>query len=218
MSRVQRFRGPGNGGKYGVARSVQVFVFCKLSQKYTEKFVPSDFCLSQLHGGHSSLNCDFKITPRTSVDREMLSQAQVQPPNSLSLTDELPVFRAEWDEKGVYFYQCFNDEIADWALAHQTLGGPAFKPLRMTWIKPSFAWALYRSGYGRKHNQNRILKLKLSHDSVAALLSKCECKEGGGGTKGRVQWDPERDMHSGEGYNIPSISVSVTVIIRTSSS
>ena len=30
----------------------------------------------------------------------------------------------------------------------------------MTWIKPSFAWMLYRCGYGRKHAQSRVLKLK----------------------------------------------------------
>ena len=29
------------------------------------------------------------------------------------------VFEAEWDEEGVYFYQAFNDAIADWALEHQ---------------------------------------------------------------------------------------------------
>ena len=46
-------------------------------------------------------------------------------------------------------------------------GGPDFNPTRMTWIKPSFAWVLYRSGYGRKHNQTRILKVKLAHEAVA---------------------------------------------------
>ena len=73
---------------------------------------------------------------------------------------------AEYDEEGVYFYQAYNDNIAFWALENQKLGGPDFKPDRMTWIKPNFAWMLYRSGYGRKMNQNRILKIKLSHDKV----------------------------------------------------
>ncbi|XP_075253931.1 uncharacterized protein LOC142345646 isoform X2 [Convolutriloba macropyga] len=73
------------------------------------------------------------------------------------------------------------------------------KPERMTWIKPSFAWVLYRSGYGRKHNQTRVLKIKLSHQSVASLLSECKCKHGGGGSLGRVQWDPARDVLSSEG-------------------
>ena len=66
----------------------------------------------------------------------------------------------------------------------------------MTWIKPSLAWMLYRSGYGFKdQNQNRILKIKLSHESLAKLLAECKCSHGiGGSSKGRVQWDPARDI------------------------
>lgn len=113
--------------------------------------------------------------------------------------ESVQVFEGEWDAEGVYVYQAYNDEIADWALEHQRFGGPQFKPTRMTWIKPSFAWVLYRSGYGRKHNQTRILKIKLTHESIAELLSNCHCKEGGGGSNGRVQWDPARDLLSGDG-------------------
>lgn len=96
----------------------------------------------------------------------------------------------------MYFYQAFNDAIADYAVANQRFGGPEFKPIRMTWIKPSFAWMLYRSGYGSKHNQTRVLKVKLPHEAVAKLLSQCDCKHGAGGTNGRVQWDPARDLMS----------------------
>ena len=79
---------------------------------------------------------------------------------------------AEWDEEGVYVYQAFNNEIADWALTNGKFGGPSFNPHRMTWIKPSFAWVLYRSGYGMKDdNQKRILRIKLSHDSFASIVS-----------------------------------------------
>lgn len=104
------------------------------------------------------------------------------------------VFEGEWDDEGVYLYQAFNDDIANFAVAHQRFGGPQFNPSRMTWVKPSFAWVLYRSGYANKHNQTRILKVKVPHDALAALLSQCACKHGGGGTKGRVQWDPARDL------------------------
>ena len=69
----------------------------------------------------------------------------------------------------------------------------------MTWIKPSFGWVLYRSGYGQKSNQCQILKVKISHAAAAVLLSNCECKHGGGGSKGRVQWDPDRDLMAAEG-------------------
>mmetsp|Transcript_71302 Transcript_71302/g.133369 ORF Transcript_71302/g.133369 Transcript_71302/m.133369 type:complete len:254 (+) Transcript_71302:59-820(+) len=109
------------------------------------------------------------------------------------------VFIGEYDDEGVYVYQAYCSEIADYAVLHQQLGGPAFNPTRMTWIKPSFAWMLYRAGYALKHKQEHILKLKLPHDALAGLLSSCSCKHGGGGSKGRVQWDPARDLMSSEG-------------------
>ena len=68
-----------------------------------------------------------------------------------------------------------------------------------TWIKPSFAWVLYRSGYAHKHNQERILKIKLPHEALRIILEECACKHGGGGTLGRVQWDPARDLYSTDG-------------------
>ena len=52
------------------------------------------------------------------------------------------IFRAEFDEEGVYVYQAFRDSIADYALAHGRFGGPDFNPARMTWIKPSFGCSI----------------------------------------------------------------------------
>ena len=65
-------------------------------------------------------------------------------------------------------------------MEHGTLGGPLFNPTRMTWIKPSFAWMLYRCGYSAKHSQERVLKLKLPHSEMASLLQECACTHGGG--------------------------------------
>uniref|UniRef100_A0A0D3KU39 DUF4291 domain-containing protein n=1 Tax=Emiliania huxleyi (strain CCMP1516) TaxID=280463 RepID=A0A0D3KU39_EMIH1 len=106
---------------------------------------------------------------------------------------------AEYDDEGVWVYQAYNEGIADWAVEHGTLGGPLFNTTRMTWIKPSFAWMLYRCGYSAKHGQERVLKLKLPHSEVASLLEACACTHGGGGSKGRVQWDPARCLYSSEG-------------------
>jgi len=111
---------------------------------------------------------------------------------------EVQVFSAEWDEEGVYFYQAYCRAIAEHALQHQRLGGPGFQPARMTWIKPSLAWVLYRSGYGSKHNQTSVVKVKVPHAVVAEVLEGCRCGEGGGGGWGRVQWDPARDLLSSE--------------------
>jgi len=120
-------------------------------------------------------------------------KAVAQEDNTNCIVQEI---RASYDEEGVWFYQAFNHPIADWAIENQTLGGPKFHPIRMTWVKPSFAWVLCRSGYATKHNQERILKIKIGHDAVAQLLSCCACEHGGGGAKGRAQWDPERDIMS----------------------
>ena len=125
------------------------------------------------------------------------------------------VFVGEWSEDTVSLYQAFNDAIADYAVENQRLGGPAFDPKRMTWVKPSFGWLLYRSGYGTKHGQNRLLKLQVPHAALAGLLSKCVCVDTNKATQGshaaraarsddatssgRVQWDPERDLYAAAG-------------------
>lgn len=108
-------------------------------------------------------------------------------------------FIGEYDETGVYVYQAYSNEIADYSIENQKLGGPTFNKERMTWIKPSFAWVLYRSGYATKHNQERILKIKIPHKSLADLLSNCVCKDHTSGTLGRVQWDPARDLFTADG-------------------
>ena len=65
--------------------------------------------------------------------------------------DDTYTLSAEYDDEGVWCYQAYNEGIADWAVEHGTLGGPLFNTTRMTWIKPSFAWMLYRCGYSAKH-------------------------------------------------------------------
>ena len=40
------------------------------------------------------------------------------------------IFEADFDDEGVYFYQAYNHNIANWAIDHQKLGGPEFNPRR----------------------------------------------------------------------------------------
>lgn len=108
------------------------------------------------------------------------------------------IFEAEYDEEGVWVYQAFRPDIAEPAVESQSFEDTPFDIHRMTWIKPSFAWMLYRSKYGTKHNQECILKIKVAHQVMASLLNICKCKDGGGGSFGRVQWDPARDLYSQE--------------------
>lgn len=105
-------------------------------------------------------------------------------------------------------YQAYSDAIADAALANQTFVSPPFKMERMTWIKPSFLWMMYRAGWGKKDDgQRRILAIDITHDGFAwALahsisshrpdqLSLAEWTQLKADKPVRIQWDPERDLH-----------------------
>lgn len=66
--------------------------------------------------------------------------------------------RALYDADTLRVYQAYSESIADAALAHGTFVSPPFKMERMTWIKPSFLWMMYRAGWGYKDpGQARIL-------------------------------------------------------------
>src|SRR5262245_58922689 len=73
--------------------------------------------------------------------------------------------RAEYDERTIRVYQAYSHQIADSALKHQTFVSPPFSMTRMTWIKPSFLWMMYRAGWGEKDDgQRRILAIDITHE------------------------------------------------------
>ena len=100
--------------------------------------------------------------------------------------------RATYGDESIVVYQAYNPTIADAAIRAQTLDIPSFKQERMTWIKPSFRWMLYRSGWARKSNQERILGIHLTRTGFEQALKWSGTREQGASV--RVQWDPERDM------------------------
>lgn len=116
--------------------------------------------------------------------------------------------RAVFDNETITVYQAFNKTIAQTAVEHQTFISPPFKEERMTWIKPSFLWMMYRSGWATKKNQEHILAIKinrlgfewalknscLSHFESTIYSSYEEWKECLKKTSVRIQWDPERDI------------------------
>jgi len=53
---------------------------------------------------------------------------------------------AVFDEKTIRVYQAYNNEIADEALKLGKFGSK-FSLNRMTWIKPSFLWMMYRLNF-----------------------------------------------------------------------
>ncbi|EFY90927.1 hypothetical protein J3459_007371 [Metarhizium acridum] len=117
--------------------------------------------------------------------------------------------RATYTPDTITVYQAYKRSIADAAVEHQKLdASPDFRPGRMTWVKPSWGWMMYRAGYSYKDpGQERILALRMKHELFVALLEKgvlsahTERIGGGGGEQGprdkpsevRIQWDPERD-------------------------
>jgi len=90
----------------------------------------------------------------------------------------------------------------------------------MTWIKPSWNWMMYRSGYSYKDaNQSNILAIKLTRECFHELLL-MSIESGSDdarrdGKQIRVQWDPERDIRIGvlgndtSGRSIRSIQMGI---------
>lgn len=77
---------------------------------------------------------------------------------------------AKYDRKCIRVYQAYNSTIAEEALALQTFG-ENFSLNRMTWIKPSFLWLMYRSNWGTKKNQEHILALDIYRAKFDDLLA-----------------------------------------------
>ena len=118
--------------------------------------------------------------------------------------------RAVYDDEVIRVYQAYSNAIAAAALQKGTFVSPPFKLDRMTWIKPSFLWMMYRCGWGYKDpNQERVLAIDISragfewaleHSCLSHHSSKLDAGSEWEAQKRsapvRIQWDPERDMQS----------------------
>ena len=115
--------------------------------------------------------------------------------------------RALYNKDTIRVYQAYNEEIANEAVKINTFG-TGFKLDRMTWIKPSFLFFLYRCGWGTKEGQERILAIDMDRKgfdfvvqnavtstySVDKYPTYAEWKEKIKRSDIRCQWDPERDI------------------------
>lgn len=125
------------------------------------------------------------------------------------MTTQVPVrqIRAHYNDQTIRVYQAYSHAIADTALTHGTFVSPPFKMERMTWIKPSFLWMMYRSGWGQKDSgQNRILAIDITREGFEwALAHSCSShrdpdmseeawQQLKNNSPVRIQWDPERDV------------------------
>ncbi|MCP4309499.1 MAG: DUF4291 domain-containing protein [bacterium] len=115
--------------------------------------------------------------------------------------------RALYSATTITVYQAYSPAIAAAALEAGKLV-PPFRLNRMTWIKPSFLWIAYRSGWAAKPGQDRILAITITRAGFEwALAHSCLShyqREVYGSEAAwtrqmdrspiRIQWDPERDI------------------------
>ena len=116
--------------------------------------------------------------------------------------------RAVYTEDTIRVYQAYNEVIAKEAVQNGTFG-EKFKLDRMTWIKPSFLWMMYRCGWGTKENQEHILAIDMKREAFDFIVQNAvistynsnmdisyeEWKEQIKKSDIRCQWDPERDLY-----------------------
>lgn len=115
--------------------------------------------------------------------------------------------RADYDDDTIVVYQAYRPAIAQPALQQQRFVDP-FKMTRMTWIKPSFLWMMYRCGWGLREGQEYVLRIRLTRAGFEEALSlaclSSAAKQGIPATEWpeykarfpvRVQRDPERNLH-----------------------
>jgi hypothetical protein len=115
--------------------------------------------------------------------------------------------RAVYGERTIRVYQAYSPAIAEPAIAAQRFVTP-FRRGRMTWIKPSFLWMMYRAGWATKEGQERILAIdvlrsgfewalahaSLSHFDRTIHASPEAWKHEMESAPVRIQWDPERTI------------------------
>ncbi|GGT16564.1 hypothetical protein GCM10010271_19310 [Streptomyces kurssanovii] len=124
------------------------------------------------------------------------------------MTDE-PRYRvrARYTDDTVTVYQAYHPAIGVPA-ARDGRFPAAWKRERMTWIKPSFLWMMYRCGWATKADQETVLAVEIRRDGFEwALRNACLSHYQAGvhesqaawkrelrWAPARVQWDPERDL------------------------
>lgn len=107
----------------------------------------------------------------------------------------------------IVVYQAYNQQIANYAVSNQKLGGNHFSYSRMSWIKPNFLWMMYRCGWAEKQNQENVIAIRIKKNDFETILdnavyssfqeniyhsreqwtNELEQKEV------RLQWDPDHD-------------------------
>ncbi|MEE2036967.1 DUF4291 domain-containing protein [Nocardiopsis sp. CT-R113] len=115
--------------------------------------------------------------------------------------------RALHTDTTVTVYQAYTPSIGLPA-AREGRFPSSWKRERMTWIKPSYLWMMYRCGWGLKKDQETVLAVEISREGFEwALRDAClshfrpgvhtdrqTWRQRLAESSARVQWDPERDL------------------------
>lgn len=115
--------------------------------------------------------------------------------------------RAQHTASTVTVYQAYRPAIGLPA-ARDGRFPALWKRDRMTWIKPSFLWMMYRCGWGTKEGQEVVLAVEIDRAGLEWALAHAELshyvrdvhpdrvawKRSLRAAPARVQWDPERDL------------------------
>lgn len=115
--------------------------------------------------------------------------------------------RAAYGDATITVYQAYSPELGLPAVREGRFPA-AWKRSRMTWVKPSFLWMMYRCGWGTKPGQQTVLAVEITRDGFEwALRNACLSSYVRGlhsdrstwqrqvkRSPARVQWDPERDL------------------------
>ncbi|MBQ0864159.1 DUF4291 domain-containing protein [Streptomyces sp. RK75] len=127
----------------------------------------------------------------------------------MDVVSEEPKYRirAAHTASTVTVYQAYTPRIGLPAVREGRF--PAeWKRDRMTWIKPSFLWMMYRCGWATKQDQETVLAVEITREGFEwalrhACLSHYDAERHADRTQwqrqlrqapARVQWDPERDL------------------------
>ncbi|WP_329133674.1 DUF4291 domain-containing protein [Streptomyces sp. NBC_01476] len=116
--------------------------------------------------------------------------------------------RALYSAETITVYQAYSPQVADPAAARGRFPD-GYDRGRMTWIKPSFLWMMYRSSWASAVGQERVLAIRIRRDGFAWALahsalssydgrvhtSRDQWKREMRRSPVRIQWDPERDLN-----------------------
>ena len=116
--------------------------------------------------------------------------------------------RAHYSADTITVYQAYKPEIG-LAAARDGRFPDTWERDRMTWVKPSFLWMMYRCGWATKEGQETVLAIEitrggfewalrhacLSHYERGLHADRSSWQRDLKRAPTRVQWDPERDLH-----------------------